>query len=164
MWSPHTATFHDNNALSYSLCNNLFLGGFNSSPGWLLVTRTRGAWWCRYRGHCRSGPRHLSPRSRVWAQEWHWKDIHSHIHSHTPMHTAKKAQKQQQQNAQLTKHDAFVYWSSSCAVCWWPIFRKLGTCSTTDALSARTLLTENICESVQQMLQYSPAQKTTTKN
>ena len=75
------------------------------------------------------------------------------------MHTAKKAQKQQQQNAQLTKHDAFVYWSSSCAVCWWPIFRKLGTCSSTDALSARTLLTENICESVQQILQHSPAEK-----
>ena len=85
------------------------------------------------------------------------------------MHTAKKAQKQQQQNAQLTKHDAFVYWSSSCAVCWWPIFRKLGTCSSTDALSARTLLTENICESVQQILQHRPAerkekkQKTKTK-
>ena len=141
----------------YQSPNNLFLDGFNTSPGWLLVTRTRGAWWCRYRGHCRSRPRHLSPRSRVCAQEWHWKDIHSHIHSHTPTHTPKKAQKQQQQNAQLTKHDAFVYWSSSCAVCWWPIFRKLGT--TTDVLSARTLLTENICESVQQILQLSPAEK-----
>ena len=159
MCSPHTATFPDNNALSISLRNNLFLDGFNTSPGWLLVTRTRGAWWCRYRGHCRSGPRHLSPRSRVCAQEWHWKDIHSHIHSHTPTHTPKKVQKQQQQNAQLTKHDAFVYWSSSCAVCWWPIFRKLGTCSTTDALSARTLLTENICESVQQILELSPAEE-----
>jgi len=74
------------------------------------------------------------------------------------MHTPKKKeeQKQQQQNAQLTKHDAFVDWSSSCAVCWWPIFRKLGTCSMTDALSPRTLLTENICESVQQILQHSP--------
>ena len=165
MCSAHTATFPDNNALSNSLRNNLFLDGFNSSPGWLLVTRTRGAWWCRYRGHCRSGPRHLSPRSRVCAQEWHCKDIHSHIHSHTPMHTPKKAQKQQQQNAQLTKHDAFVYWSSSFAVCWWPIFRKLGTCSSTDALSARTLLTENICESVQQILQQSPAEKNEkTKN
>ena len=163
MCSPHTATFPDNNALSNSLRNNLFLDGFNTSPGWLLVTRTRGAWWCRYRGHCRSGPRHLSPRSRVCAQEWHWKDIHSHIHSHTPTHTPKKVQKQQQQNAQLTKHDAFVYWSSSCAVCWWPIFRKLGTCSTTDALSARTLLTENIRESVQQILQHSQAEKQNKK-
>ena len=163
MLSSHSATFHDNNALSNSLRNNLFLVGFNSSPGWLLVTRTRGAWWCRYRGHCRSGPRHLSPRSRVCAQEWHCKDIHSHIHSHTAMHTTKKAQKQQQQNAQLTKHDAFVNWSSSCAVCWWPIFRKLGSCSTMDALSARTLLTENICESVQQILQYCPAQKNNNK-
>ena len=80
------------------------------------------------------------------------------------MHTPKKAQKQQQQNAQLTKHDAFVYWSSSCAVCWWLIFRKLPTCSTTDALWARTLLTENICESVQQILQHTPAVKKTKKN
>ena len=44
-------------------------------------------------------------------------------------------------------------------MCWWLIFRKLGTCSTTDALWARTLLTENICESVQQILQHSPAEK-----
>ena len=151
MCSTHNATFPDNNALSNSLHNNPFLDGFNSSPGWLLVTRTRGAWWCRYRGHCRSGPRHLSPRSRVCAQEWHRKDIHSHIHSHTPMHTPKIRQKnktQQQQNTQLTKHAAFVYCSSSCPVCWWATFRKLGTCSTSEALSPRTVRTENICESV----------------
>ena len=80
-------------------------------------------------------------------------------HTSIPIHLCtllKKHKKQQQQNAQLTKHDAFVYWSSSCAVCWWLIFRKLGTCTTTDALWARTLLTENICESVQQILQHSP--------
>ena len=83
-------------------------------------------------------------------------------HTSIPIHLCtllKKHKKQQQQNAQLTKHDAFVYWSSSCAVCWWLIFRKLGTCSTTDALWTRTLLTENICESVQQILQHSPAEK-----
>ena len=84
-------TFHDKFALSNNLNNNLFLPGFSSSPGWLLVTRTRGAWWCRYRGHWRSGPRHLTPRSRVCAQEWHRKGIHSHIHSHThSMHTTIK--------------------------------------------------------------------------
>ena len=33
------------------------------ASGWLMVTRTLGAWWCRYRGHWRSGPRHLSPHS-----------------------------------------------------------------------------------------------------
>ena len=158
MCSTHTPTFSDNNALSNSLHNNLFLDGLNSSPGWLLVTRTRGAWWCRYRGHCRSGPRHLSPRSRVCAQEWHSKDIHSHIHSNAPIHTPKKRLKQQQQSAQLTEHDAFVYCSSSCPVCWWATFRKLGTCSTSEVLSPRTVLTENICESVQQILQHSPAQ------
>ena len=99
MCSTHNATFPDNNALSNILHNKPFLDGFNSSPGWLLVTRTRGAWWCRYRGHCRSGARHLSPRSRVCAQEWHCKDIHSHIHSHTPMHTPKIRQKNK------TKHN-----------------------------------------------------------
>ena len=71
-----------------------------------------------------------------------------------------KKKKTKKKKVQLTKDDAFLYWSSSCAVCWWPIFRKLGTCSTTDALSLRTLLTENICESVQQILQHSPAKKT----
>ena len=89
MCSTQTPAFTDNNALSNNLYNMPFLPGFSSSPGWLLVTRTRGAWWCRYRGHWRSGPRHLSPRSRVCAQEWHCEDIHSHIHSHSPMHTPK---------------------------------------------------------------------------
>ena len=102
-----------NNGLSNSLHNNRFLPGFSSSPGWLLVTRTRGVWWCRYRGHCRSGPRHLSPRSRVCAQEWHCKDIHSHIHSHPPMRTHKE---NEEQNPQLTKHDSFLYLCSSCPV------------------------------------------------
>ena len=92
MCSTNTTIFHDKNALSNNLHNNLFLPGFSSSPGWLLVTRTRGAWWCRYRGHWRSGPRHLTPRSRVCAQEWHRKDIHSHNHSIThSMHTPKKS-------------------------------------------------------------------------
>ena len=78
MCSTNIPTSSGISALSNYLYNNLFLPGFSSSPGWLLVTRTRGAWWCRYRGHCRSGPRHLSPRSRVCAQEWHGKDIHTH--------------------------------------------------------------------------------------
>ena len=79
---------------------------------------------------------------------------------HTPKIRQKKHTQQQQQNAQLTKHDAFVYWSSSCPVCWWATFRKLGTCCTSDVLSPRTVLTENICESVQEILQHSHAQKT----
>ena len=79
-----------------------FLPGFSSSPGWLLVTRTRAAWWCHYCGHWRSGPRHLSPRSRVCAQEWHCKDIHSHIYSHTAMHTPKK-KKGKRKKRRITK-------------------------------------------------------------
>ena len=55
-----------------------------------LVTRTREVWWCRYRGHWRSGPRHLSPRSIVCAQKLHCKDIHSHIHSYPPMRTSSR--------------------------------------------------------------------------
>ena len=90
VFNTHTVTFPRKNGLSSNRHDNLFLPGYSSSPGWLLVTRTRGAWWCCYRGHCRSGPRHRSPRSRVCAQEWHREDIHSHIHSHTPMHTPQK--------------------------------------------------------------------------
>ena len=93
MCSTNIPTSLANNPLSNKLYNNLVLLGFTSSPGWLLVTRTRGAWWCRYRGHCGSGPRHLSPRSRVCAQEWHRKDIHSHSHSHPPMNTTKTKSK-----------------------------------------------------------------------
>ena len=76
------------NPFSNNLHNNPFLPGFSSSPGWLLVTRTRGAWWCRYRGHWRSGHRHLSPRSSVCAQEWHCKDIQikTFIHTSIPIH------------------------------------------------------------------------------
>ena len=76
------------------------------------------------------------------------------------MHTPQRRQKRKtktQQNAQLTKHDSFFYWSSSSAVCWLSTFRKLGTCSTSEALSPRTVLTENICQTVEQILQHSPA-------
>ena len=54
---------------------------------WHLATRTCGAWRYRYRGHWRLCARHLFTRSRVYAQEWHRKDIHSHIHSQPTMHT-----------------------------------------------------------------------------
>ena len=75
----------------------------------------------------------------------------------------KYTHKQQQQNAQLTKHDAFIYWFSSYPVCWWATFRIFGTCSTSEALSPKTVLTENSCESVQQILQQSLAgQKSST--
>ena len=87
--------------------------------------------------------------------------------SSTHQRWQKKKKKKNEKKRNATKDDAFLYWSSSCAVCWWPIFRKLGTCSTTDALSPRTLLTENICESVQKNnnaqitggLQHSPAKR-----
>ena len=74
------------------------------------------------------------------------------IHSCTHLKEEKK-----RKNAQLTEHDAFVYWSSSCPVCCWSTFRKLGTCATSEALSPRTVLTENIGQSAQQILQHSPA-------
>ena len=88
-------------------------------------------------------------------------------HSSFPIRTCtllkRHTHKQQQQNAQLTKHDAFIYWFSSYPVCWWATFRIFGTCSTSDALSPKTVLTENSCESVQQILQQSLAgQKSST--
>ncbi len=40
----------------------------------------------------------------------------------------KQQQKTKRKNAQLTKHDAFLYWSSSCPMWWWATARKLGRC------------------------------------
>ena len=84
---------------------------------------------------------------------------HTSIPIHPRILLKKKPHKQQKENAQLTKHDAFIYWSSSCPVCWRATFRMFGTCSTSEALSPKTILIENICESVQQILQHSLAGK-----
>ena len=165
MCSTHTPTFPDNNALSNKPYNNHFLPGFNSSPGWLLVTRTRGAWRCRYRGHSRSGPRHLSPRSRVSAQEWHSEDIHSHIHSHPAMHTPQKIKnKITPKTKSKTVNSLNVTPSLSCPP---PVQSGGGRrpesltdapqhCSTSEAFSPRTVLTENISRCVQHKLQHFP--------
>ena len=40
--------------------------------------------------------------------------IHTSIPIHTPCTLLKKKKKEKKKGAQLTKHDAFVYWSSSC--------------------------------------------------
>ena len=77
--------------------------------------------------------------------------VKTFTHTSIPIHTPKirlRITTEQQENAQLTRHDAFDYCSSSCPVCWWATFRKLGTCTTSETLSPRTVLTENICESV----------------
>ena len=72
--------------------------------------------------------------------------------------------------------------SPNLSMCWWATFRKLKCstgprscrqkqeawhqcaggrlCSTSEVLSPRTVLTENICESVQEILPHSPAQNT----
>ncbi len=39
-----------------------------------------------------------------------------------------KQTKNKQKNVQLTKHDAFLYWSSSCPMCWWATARNLDGC------------------------------------
>ena len=52
-------------------------------------------------------------------------NIRSHIHSHSPVRTPKA---NEEQNPQPTKHDAFVYLSSSCPMWWWAMARKLGRC------------------------------------
>ena len=118
---PTTMAFPTTSTITFSL------PGFSSSPDWFPVTRTRGA-WCRFRGYWRSRPTHLSPRYRIYPQEWHWKDIHSHT---IPIHpcTLLKKRKRKEQNTQLTKHDAFICWPSSCPMWWWAAARKIGTCS-----------------------------------
>ena len=137
------------------------------ASGWLLVTRTRGAWRCRYRGHWRSGPRHLSPRSRVCAQEWHFEDIHSHIHSHPAMHTAQKKKKKNEQKQKWWKthlNSPNMMPSFNCPL---PLQCGGGRLSaslapapqgfsTSEAFSPRTVLTENICRCVQRIRQHFP--------
>ena len=128
----------------------------NSSPGWLLATRTRGAWWCRYRGHCRSGPRHLSSRSRVCAQEWHCKDINSHIHSHPHMQTLLK----QTRSKTLYSPNMMPSFTGplpvQCAGGRRPgsLAEAFQDCSTSDAFSPRTVLIENVCRCVQHILRH----------
>ena len=73
----------------------------------------------------------------------------------------KKKQKEKKEEKTLNSPNMMPFFTGPLPVqCFGSrFFRKLGTYSTTDALSARTLLTENICESVQQILQHSPAEK-----
>ena len=118
--------WHDNSTLSNNNHNYPLMPEFSSSPGWHPVTRTRGAWWCRYRGYCWSGPRHRSLRSRVCEQEWHRKDKHWLTHSFPATNTHSESK---EQNSQLTKCYAFVVLSSSCLKWWWATARKLGRCS-----------------------------------
>ena len=56
--------------------------------------------------------------------------VKTFTHTSIPIHTCillkkekKKKKKEEQQNAQLTKHDAFIYWSSSCPLWWWATAR-----------------------------------------
>ena len=154
MCSTLTPTFPDNNPLSNNRHNNLFLPGFSSSPGWLLVTRTRGDWWCRYRGHWRSGPRHLSPRSRVCAQERHSEDIHSHIHFHPATHIPQKTKQKLNSpnmmpsfNCPLPVQCGGGRLSKRLA----PAAQDL---STSEAFLPRTVLTEDICRCVQHICQH----------
>ena len=109
-------------------------------------TRTRGAWWCRYRGHWRSGPRHLSPRSRVCAQEWHPKDIHSHIYSHPPMHTPQKQKQTKNNRKTLNSPNMMPSFTGplpvQCAGGRRPgsLAQDFQDCSTSDGFSPRTVL------------------------
>ena len=60
--------------------------------------------------------------------------VKTFTHTSIPIHPCtllkKRRRKKEEKNGQLTKNDAFLYWSSSCPVCWLETFRKLGTCST----------------------------------
>ena len=116
VFSPRTVLTEDicscvQQIIEHSLPSMPFLTTPTITLSWLGSAATqpdswwrRGAWWCRYRGHSRTGPRHLSPRSRVCAQEWHSEDIHAQIHYHP--HFSKTNTKRK--NLQLTRHDAFV--------------------------------------------------------
>ena len=103
----------------------------------LQATRTGGAWWCRYHGQWRSVTRHLSPRSRIYAQEWHRKDIHSHIHPHNPCTLLN-------QSAKPSTHQTWRLRLVvlSCPMWWWSTVRKLSRCSS-GLLHVRGLLAKD---------------------
>ena len=82
-------------------------------------------------------------------------NIHSHIHSHSPMHTPKTNKDQTLNSPNMTP-------SFSCPL---PVQsgggRRPGSltdapqdCYTSEAFSPRTVLTENICRCVQNILQH----------
>ena len=149
-----THTFPDNSGLANNLHNNLFLPGFSSSPGWFPVTRTRGA-WCRFRGYWRSRPRHLSPRSKICAQEWHCKDIHSHtipIHPCTLLKKEKKKSKTFKWPNMMPSFTGPLPVQCACGRRPGSLAPALRDCSTSEAFSPRTVLTENICRCVQHIL------------
>ena len=116
------------------------------------MTRTR-----RYRGHWRSGPRHLSPRSRVCAQEW---NVKTFTHTSIPIHPCVLRKQTKSKILNLLK----MIPSFTCAL---PVQcgagRRPGSladapqdCSTTEAFSPRTVLTENICRCVQDIFPHFP--------
>ena len=94
------------------------------------------------------------------AQEWHCKDIHSHIHSHTPMHTPKIKINKKKKKKTLNSPNMMTSFTCSLPVqCFGG--RRPGSladapqdCYTSEAFSPRTVLTENICGCVQNILQH----------
>ena len=87
--------------------------------------------------------------------------LNTFTHTSIPIRRACSSKKKnKEQNAQLTKHDSFVYWSSSCPMC---SRRRPGSlapaphdCPTSEVFSPTTVLTENICRRVQQIFQHRP--------
>ena len=69
--------------------------------------------------------------------------VKAFTHTSIPIHPCtllkkkkkKKKKEEEEENAQLTKHDALVYWSSSCSMLWWATVRKL--CRSSSALLQR---------------------------
>ena len=105
-------------------------------------------------------PTHLSPRAIICAQEWHCKDIHSHIHSHTPMHTP-KTNKQTNSKTLNSLNMSPSLCSTLPVQC--GAGRRPGSSadaphdsSTSEAFRPRTVLTENVCRCVQQILPRFP--------
>ena len=100
------------------------------------------------------GAIHPSPRSKLYPQEWHCKDIHSHVHAHTPVYTPKTKSK--------TLNSPNVTPPFSCPL---PVQcgggRRPGSLadalqdwSTSEAFSPRTVLTIFFCRCVQHILQH----------
>ena len=137
-----------------------FLPGFSSSPGWLLVTRTRGAWWCHYRGHWRSaidiflhGPESAHKNGIV----------KTFTHTSIPIHPCillkkERKKKKKKNNKMLNSPKIMLSFTGPLPVrCGGG--RRPGIladaphdCSTSEAFLPTTVLTENLCSCVQQIL------------
>ena len=124
------------------------------------MTVVHGAWWCLHHRHWRSGSPHLSPQSRVCADDGHCEVIHSlthsfpFTHSHSKINLRAKPKTHQTRCIQLV-----VLFLSCCCPKWWRTSVKVAACSSGlayfGAFSPKTVLEKTVGRRVWQKLHHS---------